>query len=229
VDKAHLTVTADALSMVTGGPVPALTDTIIGFVNGDGPSSLTTPVVLTTTAAASSPAGVYPITVSGATLPNYAITFVDGSLTVISPPMVSISNIQEAFNKEHQVIQITIGFSGPVNAGEADTLATYRLTNAGKHGSFTARNARSIPVKSAVYNEVTDSVVLVPRKPFGLTKPVQLRVHGLLPGGDAVAVLSKSNVRIAARTGQGALPGSVLKAVDHRMSGGSSAPRPQSS
>jgi hypothetical protein len=108
-----------------------------------------------------------------------------------------------------------------VNAGEADTLATYRLTTAGKRGSFTARNARSIPVKSAVYNDVTDSVALVPRKPFGLTKPVQLRIHGLLPGGDAVAVLSKSSVRIAARTGQGALPGAALQSVDDRKSGGS--------
>jgi hypothetical protein len=221
VDKADLTVTANAQSMISGGAVPTLTYTITGFVNGDGPSSLSAPVVVTTTATAGSPPGVYPIIVSGATSPNYAITFVDGTLTVIATPQVTMTNVQEVFNKKHQVIQITIGFSGPVNAGLADSLATYRLTIAGKHGSFTAKNARTIALAAAVYRASTHSVTLAPRKPFGLTKPVQLRVHGLLPGGDAVAILSKPGVRIEARRQPGTLPRLSVPAVDHLMSTGS--------
>src|SRR5262249_41177685 len=53
-----------------------------GFVNGDTPASLTTPVVLTTHASSASPVGAYPIVASGATSPNYAITFRDGTLSV---------------------------------------------------------------------------------------------------------------------------------------------------
>jgi len=40
--------------------------------------------VLSTVATSSSPAGVYPITASGATDSNYAIVFVPGSLTITS-------------------------------------------------------------------------------------------------------------------------------------------------
>src|SRR5262249_21713426 len=73
VAKARLTVTADAKSMVYGGAVPALTDTITGFVNGDGLSSLSSPVALATTATALSAPGVYPIDVGGAAAANYSI------------------------------------------------------------------------------------------------------------------------------------------------------------
>jgi hypothetical protein len=94
-----------------------------------------------------------------------------------------------------------------------------------------------------VYNGSTDSVVLIPRKPSGLTRPVQLRVAGLplsgltdalgrwiegnhdgQPGGDAVAVVTQPGVRIAARGRPGALPSLSVPAVDHLLSAGS--PRP---
>jgi hypothetical protein len=240
VDKALLTITADARSMISGGALPALTYTITGFVNGDGPLSLTSPVVLATTAVAASPAGVYPITVGGATSPNYSITFVAGTLTVIAPPLVTMTGVQEVFNKKHQVTQIVVDFSGPVNAGQADALATYRLTTAGKHGSFTARNARTVALKSVAYSDSTDSVTLVARKPFGLTRPVQLRVagqppsgltdrfgrlidgnHDGQPGGDAVAVLSKRGVSLAVRGRPETSPSRSILAVDHLLSAGS--------
>jgi uncharacterized repeat protein (TIGR03803 family) len=195
VTPAPLTIRANDLVRMTGQSKPPLTASYFGFVNGDGPSSLASPAVLTTTATAGSPVGVYPITVGGAASPNYAITFVEGTLTVIAPPLVTLTNVQEVFNKKHHVTQIIVDFSGPVNAGLADSLATYSLTVAGKHGSFTARNARTIALASAVYSDSTTSVTLVPEKPFGLTKPVQLRVHGLLPGGDAVVILSRQGVR----------------------------------
>jgi hypothetical protein len=132
-----------------------------------------------------------------------------------------MTNVHEVFNKKHQVTRIIVALSGAVNAGLADSLATYRLTIAGKHGSFTAKNAKVIALKSAVYNNLTDSVALVSRKPFALAKPVQLRVHGLLLGGDAVAVLSKQGVRIEARQQPGAMLGLAVPAMDHLMSAGS--------
>jgi RHS repeat-associated protein len=154
-------------------------------------------------------------------------------------PLVTLRNVQLTFNKKHQVIQIIVDFSGPVNAGQADSLATYRLTTAGKRGSFAAKNAKSISLKSAMYSDSTDSVTLAPKKPFGLTKPVQLRVDGVppsgltdefgrlidgnadgQPGGDAVAVLRRSRVTLAVRAGQGDSPQLAVPALDQRPSAG---------
>jgi hypothetical protein len=85
VTKAPLTVTAVSATILPGQAVPALTASFSGFVNGDSPASLETAPELSTTATAASPAGVYPITVSGASSPNYNITFVDGTITISQP------------------------------------------------------------------------------------------------------------------------------------------------
>ena len=53
-------------------------------MNGDSAASLDSPVVLSTAANASSPAGSYPITAGGAADANYSISFVNGTLTVTS-------------------------------------------------------------------------------------------------------------------------------------------------
>ena len=82
VTPAPLTVTANALSMTQGAAVPTLTFTITGFVNGDTAANLTTPVQISTIATASSVPGSYPITVAGATDPNYTIIGVNGTLTI---------------------------------------------------------------------------------------------------------------------------------------------------
>ena len=50
VDPASLTITADNKAMPLGGPLPTLTVTYIGFVNGDNVPSLTTRPTITTTA-----------------------------------------------------------------------------------------------------------------------------------------------------------------------------------
>jgi hypothetical protein len=82
INKAPLTVTADSKSKVYGAPLPTLTASYNGFVNGDTPSSLATPVTLTTAATAASDVGSYPISASNAAANNYAIGFVSGTLTV---------------------------------------------------------------------------------------------------------------------------------------------------
>lgn len=82
VTKAPLTITADDKSKPEGDPNPALTVTYSGFVYGETPAVLTTPVTVTTTAVTTSPAGQYPIVPSAATAVNYDISFVNGTLTV---------------------------------------------------------------------------------------------------------------------------------------------------
>ena len=82
VTKAPLTITADDKSRPVGQPNPPLTASYNGFVNGDSETILDTPVALSTPAKTTSPAGAYAIKASGAKGANYAITFVNGILTV---------------------------------------------------------------------------------------------------------------------------------------------------
>ena len=88
VYPAALTITADDKNKGLGTDNPVLTTTYIGFVNGDTPASLTTLPTISTAASKQSPAGLYPIIVSGAASPNYAITYIKGTLTIDPAPLV---------------------------------------------------------------------------------------------------------------------------------------------
>ena len=82
---APLTVTAKDVRRLFGAPNPALTATITGFVNGDGPAVVTGSPNCATTAIQPSPGGRYAINCAQGTLAatNYAFsTFVPGTLTV---------------------------------------------------------------------------------------------------------------------------------------------------
>jgi hypothetical protein len=81
VTPAPLTVTADSRSAPAGQPLPELTDSVTGLVNGDTPA-VVTGVTLSTTATTASLAGTYPITVSGGQAANYVLTDRNGTLTL---------------------------------------------------------------------------------------------------------------------------------------------------
>ena len=85
VTPAALTVTASNASKTFGSANPTLGVSYSGFVNGDTSFSLTEQATASTVATASSNAGSYPITVSGAVYPNsnYAISYVNGTLTIV--------------------------------------------------------------------------------------------------------------------------------------------------
>ena len=78
-------------------------------------------------------------------------------------------------NKKHQVTEIILAFSGGLNAAEAANIAEYSLVEAGKKGSFTAKNAKTIKLRSAVYNSANDTVTLTPKKKFVLSKKCAAR------------------------------------------------------
>jgi hypothetical protein len=81
VNPAPLTIRADNKSMTAGSTLPALTASYSGLQGADT-SAVVTGVALATTATPSSPAGTYPISVTGGTAANYTITRVPGSLTI---------------------------------------------------------------------------------------------------------------------------------------------------
>src|ERR1017187_9346071 len=89
--------------------------------------------------------------------------------------------VVDKMNKKHQVTEVDVIFSGAVNSLEAASLATYRLATPGKKNSYTAKNAGIIKLKNAVYNASNNTVALTPKKPFALTKPVQVLVYGTGP------------------------------------------------
>jgi hypothetical protein len=82
VSPAPLTITASGGSMTYGGTPPVITPTYGGFVNGDGSGSLITAPTCLTTATSASPAGTYPASCTGAADPDYAISYVPGTVTV---------------------------------------------------------------------------------------------------------------------------------------------------
>ncbi len=94
VTKAPLTVTASNASRAFDGANPTFGDNITGFVDGQtlATSGVTGSPSLTTTAAASSQPGTYPITASAGTLSatNYDLTFANGTLTVNPSPTVTV-------------------------------------------------------------------------------------------------------------------------------------------
>jgi len=83
VIPAKLVVIANDVTKIYGTPNPIFTAAYVGFVNNDTATDLTTQPVFSTTAVIGSPIGQYPISVSGATSPNYTITFIPGVLTVL--------------------------------------------------------------------------------------------------------------------------------------------------
>ena len=85
VVPAPLTIQADNKSRLPNSANPVFTATYTGFQLGETPATpgaLTGVLVFKTTAAVSSPSGTYPIVASGQTSNNYAITYVDGTLTI---------------------------------------------------------------------------------------------------------------------------------------------------
>ncbi len=109
-----LTVTAPSPSMTYGQPVPTITPTYAGFVNGDTPASLTTQPTCATTATSSSPPGTYPTTCTGAADPNYTISYVAGTLTVLPAPL-TVTASSGSMNYGDSVPTITPSYSGFVN------------------------------------------------------------------------------------------------------------------
>ena len=85
VTPVPLVITASSGTMIVGGTVPTIAPSYSGFVGTDTAASLTTAPTCTTTATTASPVGTYPSSCSGAVDPNYAISYVPGTVTVTAP------------------------------------------------------------------------------------------------------------------------------------------------
>ena len=180
VTKAPLTIIANSQTIVAGQSLPALTVSYSGFVNGDTSASFTTPPTLSTTASPASPAGTYPITVSGASSPNYTITSVAGTLTV-NPALATVTSVKvEKLKKGKKTTQvIVVQFSEALNTGAAQNVHNYSLVTVPKSKK---QKGKAVSLASASYSASALTVTLTTRKALVLNPPLNLTISaaGLL-------------------------------------------------
>jgi hypothetical protein len=122
VAQAPLTATAGNATRLFGTANPTFTGTILGAVYGDSFTES-----FTTTAAASSPVGTYPITplVNGAALANYTLTATPGTLTVSQAPAavtVTASNVAPAAS---QAVTLTAAVASTTSGTPTGTVVFY--------------------------------------------------------------------------------------------------------
>jgi hypothetical protein len=123
IGPAPLMITAPSGTMTYGASVPALTPSYGGFVNGDGPASLTTLPTCTTTARSTSPVGTYTTTCGGASDPNYTISYTPGALVVGPRPLV-ITASSSSMTYGDNPAAVTPSYAGFVNGDSAASLTT---------------------------------------------------------------------------------------------------------
>jgi len=124
VTPAPLVITASSGSIPYGSPVPTITPSYSGFVNGDTPASLTTsPKCVTTYAQGAPPYSTYPTSCSGAVDTNYSISYVPGVLCVTPAPLV-ITAPSLSVPYGSPVPAITPSYSGFVNSDTPASLTT---------------------------------------------------------------------------------------------------------
>jgi hypothetical protein len=168
VNQAPLTVTADNKVKVYGQANPVFTASYSGFVNGDTPASLGGTLSLTTTATTASAAGTYPIVASGLTSSNYALTFVNGTLTVNPDGTTTTltSNASPAIFSQAVTFSATVSANAPGSGMPLGTITFYdgsvALGTASLNGgtaSFTttALSGGISHTITAVYNDTVDS------------------------------------------------------------------------
>ena len=114
--KAALTMTANNTNKIYGAAVPAFGASYSGFVNGDSTNQLTSQAVLSTTATAASPVGLYSITPSGASSSNYTIAYVSGTLTISKAGTTGIVSSSKNPSLTTEGVTFTIALS-PVAPG----------------------------------------------------------------------------------------------------------------
>ena len=174
VNKAPLTITANSQTIVAGQSLPALTVSYSGFVNGDASASLTPPPTLSTTASPGSPAGTYPITVVGASSPNYTITSVASTLT-INPALATVTSVEvEKLKKGKKTTEVIV-----VQFSEGSTRGPRRasaITASSPVRKSTKQKVKAVLLAGASYSASAFTVTLTTRKALVLNPPLNLTI-----------------------------------------------------
>jgi gliding motility-associated-like protein len=157
VTQATLTIAANNATKVYGSANPTLGVTYTGFVGTDNAASLTTQPGITTTAVTGSPAGAYPITVSGAVSANYSISYIAGTLTVNKATLtITANNATKVYATANPALSVT--YAGFVN-GDTNTSLTTQPTITTTAVTGSAVGAYPVTASGAVLANYTISYV----------------------------------------------------------------------
>ena len=187
ITKAPLTATAENKSATYGDTAPAYTVRYAGFVNNETESVVTGLITFDCAYAAGSDAGEYAITPKGATADNYAITFVEGKLTVgkLTAALAwndyaertydgKASNVTASVTNKigNDDVTVTVTGGDAVNAGTYTAAVAglagakagnYQLPEEGLTQSYTINRAAltiaSVAVEGKTYDGTTDAKV----------------------------------------------------------------------
>ena len=176
VSQAQLTVAADDKSMTYGSSVPALTDTITGFVSGDDASVVSGTPVLSPTASSSSDPGSYPITVgvSGLSATNYSFAAQDGTLTIgTATPVLTWANPAD------------ITYGAALSATQLDATASVP-------GTFTYTPAAGAILGAG--NNQTLSVAFTPTDTTDYTTATATATINVLPATPTISWANPANI-----------------------------------
>ena len=232
---AALTITANNQTKVYAAALPTLTASYSGFVNRDTSASLTTQPALHSTATPSSAPGNYPVTVGGASSPNYTITYVPGTLTVIlAPATVESISVEKITLSKHKKVQgIVLQFSEALDSADAQDINSYTLATVPKNKK---RKSNPVPLSNASYNASAFTVTLLTRKKLALNPPLDLTVKATSvldalgreldgndsgqPGANFTAVLSKAGTSGTSARALARIGGLSSRAVDAVLKAG---------
>ena len=201
INPAGLTVTANNQTRTYGAPNPALTGSVIGLANGDAITA-----TFSTVADANSPVGSYPITSTlsdpGNKLSNYALTTVNGALTVTPALLLGqADNKARPYGATNPVFSVT--YSGFVNGQNASVVtgpliaSTPATTNSPVGGYPITVSGQSAPNYTIQYFagllDVTQVPLLVRAddagRAYGQTNPIFTATYSGFVNGEGTNIL----------------------------------------
>ena len=130
ITPADLIIKANDAARIYYSENPSFGYKCTGFVNQDDESVLSSSPSIVTTATLQSGVGTYEIKVSGATSPNYSISYVNGTLTITPRTLIaSVGNYERPYNEENPHFEILYdGFMGDDNVKTLTAEPTIRTT-----------------------------------------------------------------------------------------------------
>jgi filamentous hemagglutinin family protein len=219
VNKAPLTVTADDQSKTYGGADPTLTYTPSGTLYyGDG-YGVISGVGLSTTTGALATAGTHPIVATGGTASNYAITDVDGTLTVAKAALtVTPTNTSTVYGTAPApgiVVGGTLYYGDTPSVVSGVTLTTTFGTDPGV-GTYSATPIGGTAANYTITDLGITTLTVTPAPLYataaneskiygGVDPTLSFTLSGTLYYGDTYAVVS--GVQVSAPTGAAATAG----------------------
>ena len=234
IAPAPLSIAASSASMTYGGPLPNITPTYSGFVNGDTVASLTHAPVCSTVATVLSVIGNYASACTGAADSNYSISYTPGSV-VVGPHVLTVSASSPTMTYGGAAPTVLPKYSGFADGDSAASLTTAPVcttsaTSSSRVGSYSASCSGAVdPNYTMTYvgGSVTVAAAPLTVMASSATMAYGTSVPGITPtysgfvNGDTSASLSTAPVcttTATANSGTGNYPSTCSGAADSNYS-----------